>query len=297
MSTHAAMRCRICRETPSAPPTDAARVRCNVRAFRDGRFEVWRCPRCRCLNSGAVVDLDHYYSCYPFARARLNWALRFVYRYQLRRLRRAGFARRHTLLDYGCGNGMFVQYLHERGYDRACGFDPYGRADAFGNPAVLERGPFDFLVLQDVLEHVEDPAELLARVDAHLAPGGIALVGTPNAERIDLARSDEFANELHAPYHRVIVTPDVLKRLGEGVGWTPQRLILRGYHDTPWLGLNPRAGREYQRAVDDTLDAVLEPLRVGLALRSPRFLWLAHIGYLFSHRADMAVVFRKQARR
>ncbi|MFO0972292.1 MAG: class I SAM-dependent methyltransferase [Phycisphaerae bacterium] len=279
-----------------ADPADAAAFatfRCNVRAFRHERFRVWRCPQCRCLHCRDVVDLAKYYAPYPFKKAQLNWAVRAVYRNLLSRLRQARLDKRRPILDYGCGNGNFVRFLRERGFAAVSGYDPYGAPDGFGDPAALEQGPFDCIVLQDVIEHVEEPATLVRELDRHLAPGGHILIGTPNAERIDLARPDDFMNEVHVPYHLHILTPAKLEELGGLVGWRPVAFFDRAYHDYPLHGLNTRAGRAYQRLFDDTVDVLFDPPRIGRALTSPRYLFEAFFGYWLSRKADMSILFHK----
>lgn len=268
-------------------------VPCHVRAFKGERFHVWRCPDCRTIHCRDVVNLNHYYSAYPFSVQTRTWAVDHVYRNLASRVRRTGFRRRDTLLDYGCGRGWFVEYLRARGYHRCVGYDPYGPPDGVGSRAVLRQAPFDFIVLQDVFEHVESPDALLVELDGLLAPGGHVLVGTPNSNRIDLARVSDFLNELHVPYHLHVYTRIGVEAIGRRAGWTPVSYHDRPYHELPYLGLNTRAVKMYQRSCDGTLNSVLEPIRIGPVLASPRFHFLSWFGYWMSDRADMTVVFRK----
>ncbi len=284
-------RCVFCGTRSESPET--ATAECNVRAHLGERFTVWRCSACRGLHCRDVVDLGHYYADYPFRRARLAWPMRLVYRTLLSRLKREGFDARRSLLDYGCGNGTFIEWLRERGIARVGGYDPYGPPDGLGDRRVLELGPFDVVLLQDVVEHVEDPAALLAELDGYAAPGGVIVIGTPNADRIDLRNTDRYINELHVPYHRHIVTRARLGEMGARLGWTVVRHYDRPYWDYPFLGLNQRAGREYQRLLGDGIDAFFEPVKIGRALTSPRYLFFAVFGWLLGNRADMTVVFRK----
>lgn len=270
-------------------------VPCHVRAFLGQVFQVWRCGQCRTIHNRQIVPLPHYYAKYPFARAKLTWPFRMFYRNLHARLRRFGLTADHSLLDYGCGQGLFVKYLRRHGHTQAHGFDPYGRPDGFGNRDVLGQGPFDFVLLQDVLEHVEDPRALLEELDSYLKPGGSIAIGTPNADRIDLARPQSFLNELHAPYHLHIYTREGVEQLGRQQGWTPSVFVDRAYHDTRIPGLNTRAGKAYQSLGDGTLDAALEPVRPARLALSPRFWWHAVTGYWLSDRADMTVAFRKTA--
>jgi SAM-dependent methyltransferase len=254
---------------------------------------VWRCPDCRTIHCREVVDLDRYYSAYPFSAAARTWPVKHVYRNLASRVLRTGFRRRDSLLDYGCGSGAFVAYLRARGYRRCLGYDPYAPAEGQGSRTVLRHAPFDFIVLQDVLEHVESPEALFAELDGLLAPGGHVLVGTPNANRIELGRVDDFLNELHVPYHLHVYTRAGVEWLGRRAGWSPAGYHDRPYHELPYLGLNTRAVKAYQRSLDGTLNVVLEPIKIGRALTSPRFHFLSCFGYWLSDRADMTVVFHK----
>lgn len=269
---------------------------CNVRAFMGEKFKVWRCPNCMTIHCLDVVDLAHYYAKYPIAQATLTLPLRLCYRNLYRQLTKHGVSQTHSLLDYGCGaNGMVVQYLRERGFTSCYGYDPYAPQSGYGNPATLQRGPFDYILLQDVIEHVEDPNTLLCELDGFLAPGGYILIGTPNAANIDLTQPSlsDYYNEVHVPYHLHLYTRESLESLGRRQGWQPVDFFDRPYHDTPWLVVNTRAWNEYQCLFDGTIDVVYESIKPWKALTSYRFMFYAIFGYWLSFRTGMAMMFHK----
>lgn len=266
---------------------------CHVRAFSGRAFRLWRCPDCRVIHCHDVVDLDHYYSKYPFTGAKLDVIWRIFYINLARRFKRCGFNKASTLLDFGCANGLFGQALRERGFNGYHGYDPYRPIDQLGDPAILKNGPFEYILLQDVLEHVEDPIALLSEMNRHLAPGGHILVGTPNADRIDLAKPHVFCNEVHAPYHLHIYTRETLEKMGRDQGWTPVAFYNRSYHDRPWFAMNTRAAKTYQQLAGGDFDAFFEPFQTGKALASPRFWFHAVFGFWLSYRSDMSIMFRK----
>lgn len=102
-----------------------------------------------------------------------------------------------TVLDVGCAGGLFGQLL---GSTKGCTVtgleaDPSAAEVAgtrlpavvcgdAGDPEVLQQlaqlGPFDHLVLGDVLEHLVDPEAALTSLLPLLAPGGTAVVSLPN---------------------------------------------------------------------------------------------------------------------
>lgn len=268
---------------------------CNVRAFKEETFKVWRCPDCMTIHCLDVVALPHYYAKYPIAQATLTWPYRFCYGNLYQQLAKHGFSKAHSFLDYGCASGMFIKYLRQRGFVNCYGYEPYAPKDGFGNPTTLLRGLFDYILLQDVLEHIEEPRALLSDLDKLLAPGGYILIGTPNAANIDLNQPNisDYYNEVHVPYHLHLYTRASLESLGRRQGWKAVDFFNRSYHDTPWFSVNSRAWNKYQRLLDGTIDVVYEQSKPGKALTSYRYLFYAIFGYWLSFRTGMAIMFHK----
>ncbi|MBW4686067.1 MAG: class I SAM-dependent methyltransferase [Komarekiella atlantica HA4396-MV6] len=268
---------------------------CNLRAFKHETFNVWRCPKCQTINCLEVVDLPHYYAKYPIAQAKLTWQYRLIYQNLTRRLTKHGFSKNHSLLDYGCANGLFLEYLRQHGFTNCHGYDLYAPQDGFGDRTTLQRGPFDYILLQEVIEHVEDPNTLLSELDSLLAPGGHILIGTPNAAHLDLNKPNvsDFYNQVHVPYHLHIYTREALESLGHLQGWKPVDFFDRSYYDTPWFSMNTRAFNQYQNLFDGSIDVVYESIQPWKALTSYKFWFYSLFGYWLSFRTGMAVMFRK----
>lgn len=166
-----------------------------------------------------------------------------------------GFAGR-TVVDLGCGGGLLGVPLARAGA-RVLGVDRAGaalraalrqgsgmqpvQADLAAVP--LEPGSADVVLLADVLEHVERPAELVAAAAALLAPGGTLFVNTISRTW----RSRLFA-----------IT------LGEGLGYVP-----RGTHE--W--------RLFVRPEElDAMAAAAGCLRVQRCGEAPRLLATVRTG-------------------
>jgi SAM-dependent methyltransferase len=269
---------------------------CNIRAFRTEYFQVWRCPNCQTIHTVEQVDLDHYYAKYPFGQAELTWFNRIIFSTSYRQFQQHGLQPHHKFLDYGCGvNGTFVKFLQEKGYQNCYGYDPYGPAGGTGNPDSLQQAPFDYILLQDIIEHVADPRALLQQLDQLLAPGGYLLLGTPNADHIDLSTPElsNSYNAVHVPYHLHLFNRQTVEALAQAQGWQVTQYYDRGYDDTPWFGLNTRAWNVYQRLQDGSLDVLFEPIPMAKLARSPEFLFNALFGYFLSYKTDMAIMFYK----
>ncbi|HKQ47198.1 MAG TPA: class I SAM-dependent methyltransferase [Phycisphaerae bacterium] len=288
-------RCNICGRRFDAQTCERVRVRCNVRKFAGEYFHLWRCAGCRCLHGWEVIELGPYYAGYGTKDQRLDFFSRLAYGRQLARLRAAGLQRNHRILDYGCGSGNLVLYLRSRGYSGAEGYDPYGDSAGWGNAAVLRADSFDCVCLQDVIEHVEDAGSLLKKLAGLLTSQGILLVGTPSADEIDLGKTHRHLHQLHVPYHLHLYTRAALVQLGAATGLTAERSYRRYYMETPFFGMNEAFCRAYLERLDDNIDSLVEPPRIGRILRSPTLIFHGTFGYLYSPRHSVTIVFRKGA--
>lgn len=99
------------------------------------------------------------------------------------------------VLDVGCGNGSQLAVpLARRGFlvvgvDTDAPSIEHAKRLAEGLPnasflcqdvSELKTGPFDVVILSEVLEHMREPRELLAASLLHLAESGVVIVTVPN---------------------------------------------------------------------------------------------------------------------
>ena len=281
-------KCVVCqaRRTPRA---ERALVRSNVRRFTRERFALWRCGSCASIHADQAIDLGPYYRAYPMHSVDLDWRARAAYRVQLRRLVNAGFRRDHSLLDYGCGSGAFVQFLQKSGYRHCVGYDSYN--PAFAEESLLG-GQYDCVLSQDVLEHVEDPWPLLAVLRRLMAPCGLLAIGTPNASAIDLTRPEAYVHTLHQPYHRHIFSRTALLAVGSTVDLSLLHYYSHSYINSAIPFINHRFLIHYLRCQDNTFDAAFEPVRPSLRLISPLGLFWGLFGSRLAPETDGMALYR-----
>lgn len=109
------------------------------------------------------------------------------------------------VLDVGCGTGVLTRMIMDLREAEVVGVEPDSNRAAVAarrgvdvRVGILDRdlgarlGRFDVIVFADVLEHLPDPAEVLALASELLQPGGTIVASVPNVAhvsvRIDLAR-------------------------------------------------------------------------------------------------------------
>jgi SAM-dependent methyltransferase len=145
-----------------------------------------------------------------------------------------------TLLDIGAGDGAFLQAAVDEGW-KVMGLEPaaersYEDEKGFriiaGTVDNIGTGQkYDVITLWDVIEHVDDPRDLIAKCVSLLNIGGYLIVETGNyqsAERI-ASGSDWWAYQAD---HRWFFAPKILHSLMESAG-----LIDITYSDSvfrPW---------------------------------------------------------------
>jgi SAM-dependent methyltransferase len=235
-------------------------------------YHVVRCAGCGFLFRHPGIRPDRLGDLYASGR----YAKFLGGKYKAKRLRRyevtmqpfgalfkTGEGRR--LLDFGCGNGMFLEVAHDRGF--ACyGVDlaedavaaarrkPSGRHVHHGSPTEIPEiaaGGFDVITMWSVLAHLAEPVEDLTMLRRLLAPDGVLLILTVNANSLAVKRKLEAWGGF-TPNHLLFSAPDTLPRLLRRAGFGAVVM-------PPWYGepvetgmskLGPRAQRRLRRTVD-----------------------------------------------
>lgn len=281
--------CALCGYRSESPRSEElGSARGNTSRFLGRVFKLWKCPKCLTLHSLEPVDYADIYRDYPPNVRRLDVFAKGTLGNLLRRLEQGGLDKDARILDYGCGNGLFIQFLRQRGYGHVSGYDPY-----MAEYARLPEGPFDCVVANDVIEHVDDPRALLAECVSLVAPGGLLYVGTADSEPVDMRDLEPHLMRLHQPFHRVILTQAGLLGLAGETGMEQVNSWRRSYMDTVLPFANYRFLDEFNKALGHDMDRALDPAAGKILLRRPMLLFHALFGYLSPSAWEPAVLLRK----
>ena len=274
---------------PFAGATDVGKVPCNVRDFKDDIFTLWRCTGCGSIHCAEEADLPKYYANYPLKNQTLTFHERVGYSNRLRLLKRQGLRRTDRILDFGCGAGLFVDFLREKGFPNVFGYDAF--VPAYSDPTRLQV-TYDAVVSYDVIEHDDDPRGFMRKLSGLISPGGMLAIGTPRADGVSIARRQDPS--LHPPYHRHILSEQVLLALGQEQGLELTHLYRRSFYDALLPTVNSHFMWRYIQKSGGLLDSVVEPPQIGLVWRSPDLLFLALFGYFMPLGDNMLLTFRKR---
>jgi 2-polyprenyl-3-methyl-5-hydroxy-6-metoxy-1,4-benzoquinol methylase len=288
-----AVSCQICGyRADAADPADLGTARGNTERFRATTFHLWKCPRCETIHNIDPVDFGDIYADYPLRRRQLDVFARGTMRNLLGRLEREGLKKTDSILDYGCGNGVFLRFLQEEGYADAAGYDPYEPEYA---AVPTGRAPFDCVIANDVIEHCPDARAMVRHCAELLEPGGLLYIGTADSEGVDMHDLEPQLMRLHQPFHRLIFTQKSLERLGTEGGLELVRSYRRSYMDTRKPFANYRFLDEFSKALGHNMDRSFDPSAGRVILRRPTLLFWAFFGYFFPSAYEPAVILRKPA--
>jgi SAM-dependent methyltransferase len=133
--------------------------------------------------------------------------------------------KRKNILEIGCFDGYLLKKLQELGYN-VLGCDPSQGAEIgikagvsikreFFKPELFPHVLFDLVIMRNVIEHIQNPAEFLKTVRSVLKPRGLVAIETPNYQ---FSLSNALWCDFHLE-HLSFFTPNSLKYLLEKCGF------------------------------------------------------------------------------
>jgi len=218
---------------------------CSAEAPQSLAFEKWgysilRCQRCGLGRTNVGRDFaahQLYGRGYFQGETRDGYAdyggservLRAEFRYALKHLIRyaSGGGR---LLELGCAYGFFLAEAER--YYSATGLDVSAEAISFARARGLDahhgmltdeftgaRGPFDVVVMLDVIEHLEAPVDVLSRIHRALPTGGYLMVTTGDWDSLLARLTGRHWRLMTPPQHLFFFSRRTIMRLLRRLGF------------------------------------------------------------------------------
>ena len=165
--------------------------------------------------------------------------------------RSSAHAPRGRLLEVGCGHGLLLDEARKRGWaveglELADASREHARSlglDVRDQTLEEAEGTYGAVVLADVLEHLDDPVGALRRSRGLLAPGGVALIVTPDpASRTARLAGSRWWGYL--PSHTYLIPHATLRGLlrDAGLETVEERHFWRTFSFGYWIaGLGERS--------------------------------------------------------
>jgi 2-polyprenyl-3-methyl-5-hydroxy-6-metoxy-1,4-benzoquinol methylase len=211
--------CPVCRATVSK----AYRTVYDDRYGYSGLFSLLQCPACLHLSLNTAFSQDEISTLYShfYPRSQFNLSefkplkVRKGFRSWLEGVRAHPFSRipkQVKILDIGCGFGESLAYHKERGCE-AHGVEVDDNilrvAEKFGfnvkcgqfNADNYQKNYFDYITMEQVIEHVSDPVQTLRDIASILKPEGTVVFSTPNPYGWSAFLFEKKWMNWHTPYH------------------------------------------------------------------------------------------------
>lgn len=210
------------------------------------RYSVYYCQECAVGLTWPRPDEKTLARLYAPGEYRLEQGKRFIapveFLFELHKrwlIRRIGSgSRAGRLLDVGCGSGFLASLFAgagwdvtgvERDDDTAVHARETYRIRVVTDMAAAE-GLFDLVMVNHVLEHLDQPLQLLEKCRGLLAPGGKLVVAVPNFSSLQAAVGAEGWFHLDLPVHLFHFSEQGLVNLLQRAGF---RVVERSHAD--WI--------------------------------------------------------------
>ncbi|MDP8266588.1 MAG: class I SAM-dependent methyltransferase [Candidatus Aceula meridiana] len=231
------------------------------------------------------------------SRAMKNLHKQFIIKKEIKKTRQIISKPHPRLLDIGCGTGWITNIWKESGFD-VVGLEPSQQRariaeSKYSFPVCksyiedyFPEEKFDVIILRHVLEHIENPTEILNKIRSWLGAGGMLIITVPNINSIGryLFRKNW---EWVLPWHLHFFKPDTLMALTQKTGFQKVH-----FYQTPSPLWYPASfGRIFRKGSKLRQYFCQAPSVIKLLPFFPLIL----IGYIFNLNDNMTLFLKKDA--
>lgn len=184
---------------------------------------------------------------------------------------------RGTILDYGCGTGMFLNVCKQNGWN-VYGMEPDSDArkiseqigiSSYGNKLKLKEAlgetKVNAITLWHVLEHVTDLEETLGFFKDSLKDGGVLVMAVPNYTSYDAKHYKEFWAAYDVPRHLYHFEVNTVSKLLAGHGFKLMETLPMKF-DSYYVSM---LSEKYRRGSISYFKAFMTGLKSNLKAKHP----------------------------
>jgi len=206
-----------------------------------GQFRLVQCRQCGLVRQNPRLTWNSLEAYYPenyisygqsneHAQAGRRWIADWGTRKRVNSVER--HVRGGSILEVGCGTGLFIAGLLRRGHWQVTGIEPtkyaceYARtttgATIYNNrfsEIQLPDGSFDVVAMWNVLEHVDDPSATLLQVSRLLRPQGLLVFSVPNVESLAARVFGKYWLGWDQPRHLFLFPAPMLRPMLDQAGY------------------------------------------------------------------------------
>lgn len=198
------------------------------------------------------------------------------------------YVSRGTILDYGCGTGMFLNVCKNAGWE-SYGMEPDDEARKIASAANLNLfsdksrintyitdKKFNVITLWHVLEHVTDMDETLSFFKNRLDKNGVLIIAVPNHVSFDAKHYGEYWAAYDVPRHLHHFEKKTIQQLVENKGFRLRETLPMKF-DSYYVSL---LSEKYKTERTNLLKAFLVGLRSNISANNDKY---SSSIYVFSH--------------
>jgi 2-polyprenyl-3-methyl-5-hydroxy-6-metoxy-1,4-benzoquinol methylase len=181
-----------------------------------------KCKQCSFIFSYKIpekAELDALYTDYASYETLSNIT---VLRYDKLLLNLEKYRFTNNMLDYGCGNGYFLERAKLKGWNiYGIEYDKEASKHCIGKGInIIDENctdlfeKFDVVYISEVIEHVLYPKAVLHSIYKYLRKGGIIFITTPNFNSLSRrVMKNNYTSVLNYPEHLSYFTAETLKKI------------------------------------------------------------------------------------
>lgn len=191
---------------------------------------------------------------------------------------------RSRVLEVGAGDGALVELLLKHGHTPVALDPDAGACDyvssRFGVRTIAARvedadlesaGPFDAILMLNLIEHLEDPANVMRVLRGFLRDGGLVGIETPN-----ILRTKVGPKRMYSFPHNYYFSPQSLLQMVSAQGYEPVQ-----WREFPLDMFHLIVRKSNSSVGSNALDGSAHATRVRNAIHNHRWVYYARLQFLF----------------